>query len=131
MQSFKKHQKNWTIDQIIILEMWDEESQVPTASRASKAAVDQEQVALATEQEGSFQKMLVNNMDAVFKLFFTGMSVLRVKRKRAGTNDNLDGSPSKKAKYDHIEQNLSELERQGVVQTRVRSDTGVKQFHAG
>ena len=110
--------------------MWDEESQVPTG-HSGQTVVDETQIALATEQEGSFQKMLVNNMDAVFKLFFTGMSVLRVKRKRPDAQENKDGSPSKKAKYDHIEQNLSELERQGVVQTRVRSDTGVKQFHAG
>ena len=94
--------------------MWDEESQVPTG-HSSQTIVDEAQVALATEQEGSFQKMLVNNMDAVFKLFFTGMSVLRVKRKRADAQEKREGSASKKAKYDHIEQNLSELERQGVV----------------
>ena len=99
----------------------------------SRAPVSRAQVQLATEQEGSFQTMLVNNMDAVFKLFFTGMTVLRVKRKKkAGEAEGKRGSsPQKKAKYDHIEQNLSELERQGVIQTRVRGDTGVKQFHAG
>ena len=77
--------------------------------------------------------MLVNNMDAVFKLFFTGMSVLRVKRKQKPSKDEDqdEADVKKKARYEHIEQNLSELERQGVVQTRVRGDTGVKQFHAG
>lgn len=30
-----------------------------------------------------------------------------------------------------IEQNLSELERKGIVSTRIRSDTKIKQFHAG
>lgn len=110
--------------------MWDEESQIPS-TQGSSGIVDRAQVDLATEQENSFQKMLVNNMDAVFKLFFTGMSVLRVKRKRGETADKMGGSASKKSKFDHIEQNLSELERRGVVQTRVRGDTGVKQFHAG
>lgn len=70
--------------------------------------------------------MLVNNMEAVFKLFFTGMSVLRVKRKSSKPSENKEGSATKKAKYEHIEQNLSELERHGVVQTRIRNDTGVK-----
>ena len=74
--------------------------------------------------------MLVNNMDAVFKLFFTGMSVLRVKRKQP-EDKKKDTKLIKKNKYEHIEQNLSEPERKGVVQTRVRGDTGVKQFHAG
>lgn len=58
--------------------------------------------------------MIVNNMDAVFKLFFTGMSVLRVKRKQqpnSATNEKKDGEAAKKSSYQHIEQNLSELER--------------------
>lgn len=115
--------------------MWDEESQVPTMGQENTAPVDRAQVQLATQQEGSFQTMLVNNMDAVFKLFFTGMSVLRVKRKKKSTEApsgvKIESKLKKKAAYEHIEQNLSELERQGVVQTRVRGDTGVKQFHAG
>jgi hypothetical protein len=31
-----------------------------------------------------------------------------------------------KSNYDKIEQNLSELERKGIVSTRIRSDTKVK-----
>lgn len=71
--------------------MWDEESQVPSLGQENKAAnVDRAQIELATQQEGSFQTMLVNNMDAVFKLFFTGMSVLRVKRKKKENEDGGD-----------------------------------------
>jgi len=45
--------------------------------------------------------MLVNNMDAVFKIFFTGMTVLRVKRKKS--SGDADHSPVKKSKFEHIE----------------------------
>lgn len=31
------------------------------------------------QQEKNFQKMLVNNMESVFKIFFRGMSTIRVK----------------------------------------------------
>jgi hypothetical protein len=31
------------------------------------------------QQERNFQKMLVNNMESVFKIFFRGMATLRVK----------------------------------------------------
>jgi len=41
--------------------------------------------------------MLVNNMEAVFKVFFSGVSVLRVKSKRAAQKKERRG------KYDHIE----------------------------
>lgn len=54
-------------------------------------------------------------MEAVFKIFFAGMSVLRVKRKRPSNDDNADSSPIKKSKFEHIEQNLSELERMKVI----------------
>lgn len=55
-RSFQKHQKNWSIDQIIILEMWDEESQVPRMNGPThnNASVDRNKVSLATEQELSF-----------------------------------------------------------------------------
>ena len=49
--------------------------------------------------------MLVNNMDAVFKIFFTGMSVLRVKRKKQQDDAQGNrGSPAKKSStFEHIE----------------------------
>lgn len=75
--------------------------------------------------------MLVNNMDQVFKIFFEGMSVLRVKRKKSDPDHIQLSKSNKPGNMDHIEQNLSELERRGIVHTRVRNDTGVKQFHAG
>ena len=60
-----------------------------------------DQIDLATKKEAQFQRMLINNMDAVFKLFFTGMSVLRVKKKStAGQPANQEEN---KVKYDHIE----------------------------
>ena len=53
------------------------------------------------------------------------MQVTRVRSKRDTTDS--EERPSKV----RIEQNLSELERRKIVATRVRSDTKVKQFHAG
>lgn len=35
-----------------------------------------------TEREVHFQKMLINNMESVFKIFFRGMQVTRVRSKR-------------------------------------------------
>jgi hypothetical protein len=64
--------------------------------------------------------MLVNNMESVVKVFFRGSSTLRVKKS--------EGDLKHKSK---IEQNLSVLEKKGLVKTRVRNDTKVKQFHAG
>jgi len=64
--------------------------------------------------------MLVNNMESVVKVFFRGSSTLRVKKS--------EGDLKQKSK---IEQNLSVLEKKGLVKTRVRNDTKVKQFHAG
>ena len=69
--------------------------------------------------------MLVNNMESVFKIFFKGMNISRVK----STRDRIHSKS--KDDYSHIEQNLSELERKKIVNTRVRNDTKVKQFHAG
>ena len=63
--------------------------------------------------------MLINNMENVFKIFFPGMQVTRAR----DADEHLQIS--------HIEQNLSELERRKIVSTRVRSDTKVKQYHAG
>ena len=34
------------------------------------------------KQEKNFQKMLVNNMESVFKIFFRGMSTVRVKQNK-------------------------------------------------
>jgi len=38
------------------------------------------------KQEKNFQKMLVNNMESVFKIFFRGMSTVRVKSKNEKDN---------------------------------------------
>jgi len=59
-------------------------------------------------------------MESVVKVFFRGSSTLRVKKS--------EGDLKQKSK---IEQNLSVLEKKGLVKTRVRNDTKVKQFHAG
>ena len=52
------------------------------------------------KQEKNFQKMLVNNMESVFKIFFRGMSTVRVKQ-----NKNKE-----KGKY-HLEGSLDVLEK--------------------
>ena len=76
------------------------------------------------QREIAFQKMLINNMETVFKIFFRGMQVTRVRSKR-------DADEEERPQIRRIEQNLSELERRKIVSTRVRSDTKVKQYHAG
>jgi hypothetical protein len=76
-------------------------------------------------QEKNFQKMLVNNMESVFKIFFRGMSTLRVLKNK---NENVDQN---EPNINQVEQSLTKLEQQKIVQTRVRPDTKVKQFHAG
>ena len=53
--------------------MWDESNQ-----RDADAAA----------REMSFQKMLINNMESVFKIFFRGMTVTRVRSKRDGIEEN-------------------------------------------
>ena len=97
--------RNWDIDECIIFEMWD----------------DQDDPVLA-QQEKNFQKMLVNNMESVFQIFFRGMRVQRVKMN--SKNDDT----KKKSGY---QERLCDLEKKGIVATRVRPDTGIKQFHAG
>jgi hypothetical protein len=61
--------------------------------------------------------MLVNNMESVFKIFFRGMQTIRV------NNDN-------KSKL-NVECSLRKLNDKGIIQSRVRPDTNVRQFHAG
>ena len=60
--SFKDSCKNWDIDEVIIFEMWDEN------------------LGTAKNNELNFQKMLVNNMESVIRIFFRGARTLRVKR---------------------------------------------------
>ena len=62
-QQFKSHVRNWEINECIIFEMWDEQKDPTLAA-----------------QERNFQKMLVNNMESVFKIFFRGMSTIRVQQ---------------------------------------------------
>jgi hypothetical protein len=69
------------------------------------------------QQERNFQKMLVNNMESVFKIFFRGMSTLRVRQSSSGKSS--------------VESSLTVLEQKKIISTRVRPDTKVKQFHAG
>jgi predicted Zn-dependent protease len=62
-------------------------------------------------------------MDSVIKIFFRGMSVIRIRTQHNGNTkgiQNLNGLKS-----------LKELEDEGIVHTRIRADTQVKQFHAG
>lgn len=69
------------------------------------------------DYEKNFQKMLINNMESTIKIFFRGMTVRRVKTNSASATQ--------------FNFSLSDLERKGIVQTRIRQDTKVKQFHAG
>ena len=62
--------------------------------------------------------MLVNNMDSVIKIFFRGITVLRIRTQYNGTTagvQNVNGLKS-----------LKELEAEGIVTTRIRADTQVK-----
>jgi len=61
--------RNWDINECIIYEMWQEQDDPELA-----------------KQEKNFQKMLVNNMESVFKIFFRGMSTVRVKSKNEKDN---------------------------------------------
>lgn len=63
-------------------------------------------------------------MQEVFKIFFRGMKTLRVRNQKSEDDEDFDSK-------DKIESSLTVLERKRIVQTRVRPDTGVKQFHAG
>ena len=53
-------------------------------------------------QERNFQKMLVNNMESVFKIFFRGMSTIRVQQ---------DDSSGEK----QVESNLRKLDEQKII----------------
>lgn len=64
---FKVHVRNWDIDECIILEMWEDQAN-PELKR----------------QEQTFQRMLVNNMESVFKIFFRGMNTVKVTRGTEG-----------------------------------------------
>ena len=70
--------------------------------------------------------MLVNNMQQVFKIFFRGMSTIRVKANSDDKTIEEERSPAKRLDLD-----LESLEKRGTVATRVRNDTKVKQYHAG
>ena len=65
--------------------------------------------------------MLLNNMETVFKIFFKGMTTLKIDPEQ----NMVRGRPNP------IEANLQKLEDMEIVKTRVRNDTGVKQYHAG
>jgi len=82
-----------------------------------------EQPGQVHNNELNFQKMLVNNMESVIRIFFRGAKTLRVKRPSSDLKKKSGGT--------HVEQSLNVLESQGVVATRVRGDTKVKQYHAG
>ena len=69
--------------------------------------------------------MLVNNMESVFKIFFRGMNTLKVKKANSGNREE------DMAEMCNVEPSLTVLEQKKIVQTRVRPDTRVKQFHAG
>ena len=66
-----------------------------------------------TKYEQDFQKMLVNSMESVIKIFYRGMTVHRISSKNSGLKS------------------LKELELEGHVQSRTLGGTKVKQFHAG
>ena len=70
------------------------------------------------EYEKSFQRMLVNNMQETIKIFFRGCKTTRVKQKYL------------KKKYG-LEPCLSILEYHGIIKSRIRQDTKIKQYHAG
>lgn len=57
-------------------------------------------------------------MESVFKIFFRGMTTIRVQQ-----DENAGGR--------QVESNLRKLDEQKIIQSRVRPDTRVRQFHAG
>ena len=73
--------------------------------------------------EKNFQKMLINNMESTIKIFFRGMTIRRVKTYASASSDG-DGLRGKHTS--HLDFNLNDLERKGIVATRVRHDTKVK-----
>jgi len=54
--------KNWDLQECVIFEMWDVQDDPEMAA-----------------QERNFQKMLTNNMEAVFKTFFRGVKIVKIK----------------------------------------------------
>jgi hypothetical protein len=70
--------------------------------------------------------MLVNNMESVFKIFFRGMATIRVKPET--TEEDADGPAQRNLKNSF---SLESLTANKTVATRIRADTGVKQYHAG
>lgn len=69
-------------------------------------------------------------MEAVFKIFFRGMSTVRVKQGIDGLESD-DAESSRGSHQRRIEFDLNKLEKSRIVATRIRPDTKVKQFHAG
>mmetsp|Transcript_12954 Transcript_12954/g.20065 ORF Transcript_12954/g.20065 Transcript_12954/m.20065 type:complete len:92 (-) Transcript_12954:986-1261(-) len=67
--------------------------------------------------EDQFQQMLINNMEQVAKVFFKGVSIKRIK------TNSVDGDLSLLG--------LTELNRRGMVESRIREDTGERQYHGG
>jgi len=67
--------------------------------------------------------MLINNLESTVKIFFRGMSIRRV---RTYANASSEGDGMRGRHTSHIEFSLNELERKGIVATRVRADTKVK-----
>lgn len=97
--NFKRKCKNWDIKEVIILEMWDEDSQQPNTPFSRP--IPKEQIQQAALQECNFQRMLINNMESVFKIFFRGMKVVRVKSKRDRAAEQPKDRP--RGGYEHIE----------------------------
>lgn len=62
--------------------------------------------------------MLVHNMVEVVTQFFTGAKTCRIKQ-----FEDRKGMPQ-------VEQSLQKLEKKGIINSRVRPDTKVKQYHA-
>ena len=70
------------------------------------------------QREKNFQRMLVNNMESVFKIFFRHMTTTRIENQKIVDDDGLV--------IKSVESNLSALERKKIIKTRVRPDTNVK-----
>lgn len=97
-EEFKGHVRNWDISECIILEMWEEQKAANPNDLDEVRKYDE-----LNRQEKNFQKMLVNNMESVFKIFFRGMNTIKVKR---GTDD---------AGIGKVESQLTELENKRIV----------------
>ena len=82
------------IEEILIYEMWEE----------------QKDCALA-EKEKQFQRMLVNNMESVFKTFFRNITTIRIENNPQVHIDD--------KKFKNVESNLTELEKKKIITTRI------------